>query len=411
MNPRLLPLLRCPFCGAALAWSPLAGVGDGAGKLLCDCCAYPVVEGIPFVRTGALAREALRCLDRGEVLAALMILLEVPEPGRAALVEFLRDPHVRNFQDTLARLPAGAEGVYLLHRFSDPTFLVGEAALRAWTAGPGLFGHPALDVGGGAGHLTRALHRLAGGQDVVLADLAFWKLWLARRFVAPGCLPVCCDANVPLPFVAGAFRFVFSSDAFHYIWSKRLLADELMRAAGEDGLVRLAHLHNALADNPSAGMPLAPAGWRRLFHAWHPRLFGETPVLDALLSGKPIDLGGAGAGDADLAAEPSLLLAAGGREPVHAAVSQGKAPALPAGGWRFNPLYRQEPAGDAVRLTLQFPSADYAEEFGGGRRYLPVEACVSPATVAAMRGGPGTAELDELVARRVVLDLPEHYLP
>jgi vacuolar-type H+-ATPase subunit H len=67
---------------------------------------------------------------------------------------------------------------------------------------------------------------------VILADLTFWKLWLAARFTAPECAPVCCDANHPLPFASGTFSFVMIADAFPYIWHKRLVADARHQATG-----------------------------------------------------------------------------------------------------------------------------------------------------------------------------------
>ena len=40
-----------------------------------------------------------------------------------------------------------------------------------------------------------------------LADLYFSKVWLGARFTAPGCEPVCCDGNAPMPFARGTFRY------------------------------------------------------------------------------------------------------------------------------------------------------------------------------------------------------------
>ena len=45
------------------------------------------------------------------------------------------------------------------------------------------------------------------GPPPVLADLYFSKIWLARQFTAPGCEPVCCDGNSPMPFARGAFQY------------------------------------------------------------------------------------------------------------------------------------------------------------------------------------------------------------
>ena len=69
----------------------------------------------------------------------------------------------------------------------------------------------------------------------------------------------------PLPFARRSFSLVFCSDAFHYVWSRRLLADEMVRLRGAGGTVALAHLHNSLCENHSAGMPLAPQEYRALF--------------------------------------------------------------------------------------------------------------------------------------------------
>ena len=63
----------------------------------------------------------------------------------------------------------------------------------------------------------------------MLADLYFAKVWLARRFTAPGCEPVCCDGNAPMPFARGAFGFAMCTDAFMYIWTKRQFVGEMER--------------------------------------------------------------------------------------------------------------------------------------------------------------------------------------
>ncbi len=117
----------------------------------------------------------------------------------------------------------------------------------------------------------------------MLADLFFWKLWLARRFTSPGCEPVCCDANLPLPFAREAFSLVVLADAFPYIWHKRLLAEEMMRLSVPDGVVVMPHLHSALGENFSAGNTLTPAAYRDLFMARQPRLFSDELLLTQVL--------------------------------------------------------------------------------------------------------------------------------
>ena len=145
----------------------------------------------------------------------------------------------------------------------------------------------------------------------MLADLFFWKLWLARRFTSPGCEPVCCDANLPLPFAREAFSLVVLADAFPYIWHKRLLAEEMMRLCVPDGVVVMPHLHSALGENFSAGNTLTPAAYRDLFTARQPRLFSDELLLTQVLERGLVDLTHE-ASPADLGTEPSFTLIASG---------------------------------------------------------------------------------------------------
>jgi hypothetical protein len=161
------------------------------------------------------------------------------------------------YKDIVDALGPNFEGGYFLYRFSDPTFVVADAVVRA-VAGTVLRKRGrALDVCGGSGHLTRSLVPLSSPAPV-LADLFFPKIWLARRFTAPGALPVCCDGNAPLPFARGSFDYAMCSDAFMFIWMKRLFVSELFRsvAGSERGTVLINHTHNQLVWSPSHGQAL-----------------------------------------------------------------------------------------------------------------------------------------------------------
>src|SRR5260370_22874738 len=126
----------------------------------------------------------------------------------------------------------------------------------------------AIDICGGSGHLTRSLLALSSPPPV-LADLYFAKVWLARRFTAPGCEPVCCDGNAPFPFARGTFALAMCTDAFMYIWTKRQFVGEMSRLIDrprqgllppgpESGAVLIGHTHNERTWTPSHGQPLAP---------------------------------------------------------------------------------------------------------------------------------------------------------
>ena len=79
------------------------------------------------------------------------------------------------------------------------------------------------------------------------------------------------------------------------------------------------------------------------------------------------------------------------------------------GELRLNPLYAVEPDGDHVRLRLRFPSEDYEQEYGACRQYLPETMVFDAAALAALESGQLSAELRELVRRRVLVDLPRNY--
>src|SRR5262245_66046 len=248
-------------------------------------------------------------LGRGEKERALFSLLGLDEAARDRFARLQQAEGPATFREALEVLSPDAEGAYLLYRFSDPTFLCGQAVLEAVGQDRRCFARRVLDLGGGTGHLTRALCRLAGPGEGILADVSFWKAWLAKRFVAPRCQPVCCDANEPLPFARDVFSLVLCSDAFHYVWSRRLLASEMLRLVGDCGVVVLTHLHNLLCENESAGMPLAPVDYRNLFEAGEVRLFKESDVLQGLLEHRPTDLSPRFS-DEELNREPALILLA-----------------------------------------------------------------------------------------------------
>src|SRR5215210_3016749 len=173
-------------------------------------------------------------------------------------------------------------------------------------------------------------------------------LGVAKTSVAPHCDAVCCDANAPLPFARATFSLVVLSDAFPYIWHKRLLADEMMRLAGPDGTIVMPHLHSALGENFTAGMPLTPAAYRDLLEPHQPRLFRDSGLLDQVLAGY-VDLTG-GEQPAALAGEPALVIVASRDQSVF---RRSAVPfVLPApDAVIVNPLYRTERRGDLTVLT------------------------------------------------------------
>ncbi len=411
MKLAALKPLRCPYCGGELkvVQNPATEMAQdrlNTGVLGCACCAYPVVAGIPYLRAGQSARAALGLLDAGKADEALFTLLGL-EGGRREKFEAARSAKSFTCREALKLLSPNPEGHYFLYRFSDPTFLVSDSLVRALAQDARCAQGRLLDLCGGMGHLTRTLCDIAPQGEVWLADQEFWKLWLARQFVAPQCRAVCCDAAQPLPFTRASFSMVVCADALHYVWPRRLAVGEMIRLIGKDGVILATALHNALCENPHPGLPLSPAGWRNLFEEVPVRLFGESAVLDAVLAGRPMGLS-ASASDAELTREPELIAIAGNKAALFGDYAPASHPQV-SRRLALNPLY-QRLNGTESMWTLQFPSPEYAEEFAACRRYLPERIPLTNAQIKRLKRGDFTGELQELVQRRVVLDLPDNYI-
>jgi uncharacterized protein YbaR (Trm112 family) len=413
MDEKLLGLLRCPFCGGHFNLLENAALVRLEGRLesgvvWCACCAFPIVAGIPVLRADEVTRTAMHMLEAGTHDAALLTILGLDEPLRAERFrELLARGDRFTYRDAIAVLSPDPEGTYFVYRFSDPTFVMAETVLRSLGQQPAAFPGRVLDLCGGSGHLTRVLCDLQPGHDVFLADMFFWKLWLARTFTAPRSVPVCCDANQPLPFARGTVPAVVLSDAFPYIWHKRLLADEMTRLAGPGGTIVMPHLHSSRGENFTAGMTLTPEGYRELFVEAAPRLFSDQVLLDQAIAGAGLNL----ADDvtpADLGSEASFTLIANRSGDVYRQYRPVTTTPI-SGQLIVNPLYRVERRGALTELTLQFPTAEYEEEFAECRRYLP-DAITVDADLSRAFGPADVGErVDELRRRRVLLDAPPRY--
>jgi uncharacterized protein YbaR (Trm112 family) len=419
MRVETLEVLRCPYCGGRLEVveslfhrRTAAAIDDGI--LGCHCCIFPVVDGIPVLHLQTAATEARDLVQAGQPELARRKMFGLDSDAEAAAFDAVASSPTATYRETVEAFGPSFEGGYFLYRFSDPTFIVADAVVRAVAGTVLARGGRAIDICGGSGHLTRTLVDLSPAPPV-LADLYYAKVWLARRFTAPGCEPVCCDGNAPFPFAKGAFGFAMCTDAFMYIWTKRQFVGEMSRLIDTDkGAVLIGHTHNERTWTPSHGQPLAPEGYADLFEWIEPRIFAEGNLFEDVVAGEPLDLTRRDA-KATLDGAPALTIIASRHPGVFAA--HPPAPRTVDGELRVNPLYAQEPIdGNRVRLRLQFPGEDYEQEYGACRRYLPDEETIDRAAIDALpsltgRGGrePLPPPIGGLVRRRVLLDLPVRY--
>jgi uncharacterized protein YbaR (Trm112 family) len=408
-----LDILRCPYCGGRLElvtsmFHRTAGSELRDGVLGCHCCVFPVVDGIPVMHLQPQSHTAREQIAAGRPELARRTMIGLDDQQAASFEAVAASP-AATYRDTVAAFGPGFEGGYFLYRFSDPTFIVADAVVRS-VAGT-VLGAPdrAVDVCGGSGHLTRSLLGLTQAPPV-LADLYFAKVWLARRFTAPGCEGVCCDGNAPLPFARGAFRLAMCTDAFMYIWTKRQFIGEMERLVDDpahSGAVVIGHTHNQRTWSPSHGQPLSPDAYAALFESIQPRLFAEGGLFADVVETEALDLSRHDSRQT-LDADPALTILASRHPGVFARHRLARRTEA-VGEFRLNPLYEPEPAGDAIRLRLRFPDEDYAQEYGAARRYLPEEILVDRAALDLLPARVVPPQLAELAQRRVVLDLPRRY--
>jgi len=408
-----LSLLRCPFCGTDISVASGAICHEENGSLRtailgCECCAYPLVDGIPVLLATDCTREALTALDANNIDRARQILLGINDTSARTLAILTAGNRTPTYRELLEVISGDAESDYFLYRFSDPTYRSADALIRALTTqNEHCTESTALDLCGGSGHLTRTLLTRPGRGNTVLADLYYWKLWIATRTTAIDSTAICCDASNPLPFVSRHFSTVVLSDAFPYVWHKRLCADEMLRVATDDGIIVMPHLHSARGDNVSAGNTLTPESYQRLFAQRHAKLFNDKILLDEFLRDSAIDLTNP--------VEPHALR----NTPTITLIAT-------TADWAFkrhrmettldvrdslvvNPLYDVSYKNGNSHLTLQFPTPEYGEEYQELRRYLP-----DKLVVRADLRGPLTADkigddYSELRRQCVLLDVPNHY--
>ena len=136
MRLELLEILRCPYCGGRLELveslfhrrSP-AGILDGI--LGCHCCVFPVVDGIPVLHLQPAATAARDRIQAGQPELARRTMIGLDDEAQAAAFESVAASETATYRETVDALGPDFEAGYFLYRFSDPTYVVADAVVRA----------------------------------------------------------------------------------------------------------------------------------------------------------------------------------------------------------------------------------------------------------------------------------------
>ncbi|HEX3776565.1 MAG TPA: methyltransferase domain-containing protein [Polyangiaceae bacterium] len=361
-------------------------------------------------RVSHVAARASRAAKRAERVASRRLGRFVLPRARLRLAQFLREHQgelsALDAIDLYYRRYSGSEGFsYFGYRFGQPRFLAALTLLAPLLDATG----PLLDLACGTGHLTHFLASAQAHRPVVGVDHDFFRVWLAKRYIAPKAMFVCAPADHPLPFEAGGFGGVVCSDAFHYFLNRAATVRDLKRLTERNGIVVLARIGNARVE-PREGYELDPSGYAQLMGDFPHVLLAESELVEAYKRRTGPDLSKR-AEPTQLDGEKWLSIVASHNPATFAPPKPAKEWLHAAGRLQLNPIYEIEarhPNGD-LDLRFHFPSNWYKFENQSYLEYAP-EACRIPADVlAALEAGRDHPALESFVSQFVVIGMPENY--
>jgi SAM-dependent methyltransferase/uncharacterized protein YbaR (Trm112 family) len=425
----MISTLRCPYCESALevihglnAAGPLP---QEYGVLRCACAEYPVVEGIPILQHTDGLSGVISLIKGGDSRGALLQALNVYRVNwahRSRWHQFRYHLNCRKLVDSkdatfeqavnLVRRPKVFSD-YLLHRYANPSFLaaVGVLQLLGSLDGTGERSPRVLDLACGAGHSSFLMRLLFPNLSIVSADHDFVSLYLAKRFLAPGSMHICIDAEVGSPFPKDHFDAIFCLDAFHYLRPKAAVVRELKRIVKPGGLWLFPHLHNALQKNITAGIPLSPEHYLRCFDSPDVRLFAEGELVRELTERHVLDLQRS-PDMATLNAAPTLTLVGGNANLWRKHQDFPSTLCKHAASLTINPIYRPS-SSSQEEWKLTWPNDVMKAECSEAEAILPRSWKRNRSELdALLRAGDsaaGNPTLADLVAKFVLVALPPNY--
>lgn len=383
------PALLSPITGAPLVVDGKSALRDADGSR------WPVVDGIPFLRIGrdALRVEVLARLDADDRSGALVLLLADQDdwwngakPDPQALRDLVDQASALTLREAMDRLGFDRVGHYFAHRWSDPTFLAGLALLEAhWRPATSAF-----ELACGIGHYGRELMRR--GLGYTGADVVFSKLWLARHWVLPaGATLVCFDAAAPWPIADQRFDLIFCHDGFYFLEPKPAILATLRGLVGPEGRLALGHIHNAGAENLSAGRSVSADDMAALFP--QAAIYDDAELTKALVEARGPQAQPLSA----LRTVEAFSVEDRPKTPARS-IEAGLAMPPPDAALRLNPLYADAGGGPAV----VWPSPRYEAEYAPRATY-PTR--LTPEGIAQLQG----AGKQDATRRRILVDLPERW--
>jgi ubiquinone/menaquinone biosynthesis C-methylase UbiE/uncharacterized protein YbaR (Trm112 family) len=461
MIESLLELLRCPFCCGSFSLDVTneAALNLGYYSLACHCGRYPVLAGIPVLKRGTIssyghtAEALIAMIEAGRHRDALVSLLMPPPPARAefapewiqALPSFRGMGRVKGLfgqsglrswmergesllmsatdQRTITEFLDfyfGHMGVYGSNNYTYFSFRLGQPRFLVALSLASVVRQPKkaiLDLACGFGNVTRFLLRQAEGATVVGVDQNFFSLYVAKTWLAPGAHYVCATADISLPLADNSCSLTFCSDAFQLFMHQATCIRELKRLCGEEGVIALASVRNALVKKDLYSGSILPAqppeGYLTMVADVSHRLIPDSAILDKYLKKEGPPLAAQPKAE-DLRGVQWMSLIASRRSDVfrdHERFEEW--PHIRGEHLGLNPRYKTDGlnAGGGLRLRRVFPSAWYEQEnTTDNPNYLPESLSIGLQTVENLKGQIHTPDIERLIEQGVVLGVPTPYL-
>ena len=219
------------------------------------------------------------------------------------------------------------------------------------------------------------------------------------------------DGDTSWPFVSGFFSEGYASDTLYMVANKVMCSRELQRVVDSHGCIVVAGIRNRLVEpKPSRTMPYHIYG--RLFDRLPHRILANGDVLDRYTNKCGLALSRSSEKQT-LHEEPWFSIVATKQEEL--LVDRGTFADWPhaEGQLEINPLYK--PIGDdgdgnrEILYRHTFPSSWYEKEDGDCKKYEPESVAISSGMLKDLSSGKRTAEMEDLIARCVIVGIPERF--
>jgi hypothetical protein len=389
-------LLLCPRCGGKLEMF-LYSFDPHYGLLRCGCGELPIVHSIPVFREFATRQEVLGFIKERRSKEALILTLGAfarhknfqrkgphdprTKAGLARLHDLIDNP-LMTAQQFLTAIVPPEEADAIFYRPANPAFMAGLclSGLVLETGGP------VVHFSCGAGHLERALAIRLPAESLIGIGEDFTLLYVARRFMAEASHFVCASPGGKLPFRNAAAKVgIVEPEGF-----VDGAAPEIDRIVEPEGMILATRLSalpdflNRLGGRPGRGYSIESMA----------KQFVAKRVFDASAKEKGVEGPAAAIVTRNKGAFRKVDLedVLGCRMP------------------RLNPAYDLDDKGESYGARLRGGLPDGVEsatlrEAGA----LPEEVEIQKQILKEVQDGEVSPAALELLAKLVVVDLPQDY--